>query len=207
MTQMNLNSMLALNTFHQGMTYAHYRTLVDQLVEQGGTTGPEQTTSLAEYTKLNRSRMRRIEKTFALSNSDLGTVNQLNTNEKWLVLTESWCGDAAQNLPVIHALALALPQVELRLALRDENLPLMDQYLTNGGRSIPKLIRMNDQGQVLGTWGPRPDALQALIADWKNAGRVYAEYSEDIHRWYHENGGRNLVHEMLEQLKSPVLSA
>jgi hypothetical protein len=199
--------MLEFTTFLKGMHYAQYRTLVDHLVEHGLTTGPEQTASLVDYTKLNKSRMKRIEKTFTLSESDLKSINQLDITENWLVLTESWCGDAAQNLPVIYRMAEALPGVQLRLALRDENLTLMDQYLTNGGRSIPKLIRMDAQGKVLGTWGPRPQELQQLIAEWKAAGRVYPEYSEDMHRWYHNNAGSNLVRELLQLLETPVLSA
>lgn len=198
---------LEFSTFGSAMDYATYRALTDQLVQDGMTSGPSQTESLIQYTKLNRSRMKRIEKTFALPDAVAQALQNADVREKWLVLTECWCGDAAQNVPVLHALARQLPGVELRFALRDENLALMDQYLTNGGRSIPKLIRMDESGRVLGTWGPRPAALQDLIFQWKEEGRTYAEYSEDVHRWYHENAGKDLVGEMLEQLGVPALAS
>ena len=198
---------LELRTYEKGMDYAAYRQLTDALVEKGQTSGPQQTESLVNYTKLNRSRMKRIEKTFVLPQEVQAALANYPGTEKWLVLTECWCGDAAQNLPIIAAMAAALPGVDLKMALRDENLELMDQYLTNGGRSIPKLIRMDAAGTVLGTWGPRPEVLQNLIQEWKNAGRTYAEYSEDVHRWYHENAGKLLVQEILDQLGIAVLAS
>ena len=72
----------------------------------------------------------------------------------WLVISEGWCGDAAQNMPVVEKIVDEMPNVEIRYVLRDENLELMDQYLTNGGRSIPKALFVDTETfEVLGRLG------------------------------------------------------
>ena len=119
------------------MSYAVYRDLMATLAEEGKTTGPNQSEEMAGYTSLNEHRMKRLDKRVELQQPVLDGLAQINRKQTWLVLTEAWCGDAAQNLPILAKMAEANPNVELRLVLRDENLDLMDAYLTNGGRSIP----------------------------------------------------------------------
>src|SRR5258708_13119473 len=106
--------------------------------------------------------------------------------QSWLVLTEGWGGDAAQSLAVMEALGQLNPLIRLRTLLRDENLELMDQYLTNGvSRSIPKLIAMDtDTLTVLFTWGPRPATLQELFYRMKAEGMTYDLIKEELQRWY-----------------------
>ena len=58
----------------------------------------------------------------------------------WLIITEGWCGDAAQCIPTIEKIAAESKNIETHYVLRDENLDLIDEYLTNNARSIPKLI-------------------------------------------------------------------
>jgi hypothetical protein len=112
-------------------------------------------------------------------------VGQIDFPQTWYILTEAWCGDAAQILPAIVAASLSNPLITVRLLLRDENSELMDAYLTNGGRSIPKLIAVDDDFNELFTWGPRPAGAQALLLEYKaNPMKSYSEFSEDIQRWY-----------------------
>lgn len=166
--------------------YRTYRSMIDDLLKEGKTTGPKQSESLTEYTKMNVHRMKRLDKQVQLRDSLKHKLQQVEEPLVWVVLTEGWCGDAAQNLPVLAKMADASKNVELKLLLRDENLDVMDEYLTNGGRSIPKLICL--EGQQLeekGTWGPRPEKLQKAAMGWKEDPEISTkEWAERVHKWY-----------------------
>ena len=120
----------------------------------------------------------------------------------WLVITEGWCGDAAFNVPLFHVLAeLAPDKVKLRLVLRDSNLELMDAHLTDGGRSIPKLIVLSESLQPLGFWGPRPAGLQLLMKQWKDDGLELKQLIPKVHGWYDADKTRSLQQELTRLLK------
>jgi hypothetical protein len=131
--------------------------------------------------------------------------------ETWLVITEAWCGDAAHNLPFMAKMADLMQQVSLRIVLRDENLELMDLFLTNGARSIPKLIRLDENLEVIGTWGPRPATLQAMVMENKKSqAYTYAEFSEVVQTWYNKNKGQEIEQEfiaLLEESRKPIFVA
>ena len=122
------------------MDYDSYQHLMDTLVEQNKTTGNQQSESLINYTLLNQKRMTRLNKKVKLSEEQIKRIAAFDLPINWTVLTESWCGDAAQILPYINKIAKLNENITLTILLRDENLELMDQHLTNGSRSIPKLI-------------------------------------------------------------------
>lgn len=146
------------------MTYQRYRQLINELLTQNKTTGSVQSDALLHYTLLNVTRMNRLDKTTILTADALEKLAQINEPQIWLVLTEAWCGDAAQSLPVMNKLAEANPNIILRLVLRDENLGIMDAFLTNGARSIPKLLVLDAETlEVFATWGSRPKALQDIL--------------------------------------------
>lgn len=170
----------------KSISYLAYREMIDMLLAEDKTTGLVQSPRLIAFTRLNVQRMRRLDKT-ALLNSDL--VNKLVlVTEKWiwLVLIEAWCGDAAQLLPVMEKMAAVSPSITLKLLLRDENLEVMDAYLTNGGRAIPKLVCLSARNlEVVGTWGPRPAPAQQMVMDYKaNPVISYEQLGEDLQRWY-----------------------
>lgn len=171
----------------KSMSYAEYRELIATLVAEGKTTGPNQSEELAGYTALNAHRMKRLDKNTVLEPAVLDGLAAIERKQTWLVLTEGWCGDAAQNLPILAKMAEANPNVELRLVLRDDNLDLMDAYLTNGGRSIPKLIALDSESLAeLGTWGPRPAPVQQMMMDYKADPNKppYSEFNKTIQLWY-----------------------
>ena len=122
------------------MSFSEYFLLNENLVQNSKTTGNDQSESLINYTKLNFSRMKRILKTTPIIDEVKNTTDCLNNKVTWVVLAESWCGDAAQNLPVFAKIAEANPNITVRVLLRDDNEDVMNKYLTNGGKSIPKLI-------------------------------------------------------------------
>lgn len=126
-----------------------------------------------------------------------------------LVLTEDWCGDAARTVPVLaKALELA-PQAEHRYLDTDGHPATLDRYLTHGGRAIPMVIAQDESGSVLGIWGPRPAALQALLrsqqrdlappdkSDLDAVSRWYAP----IFAWYARDKGKSTIEELLMLLE------
>ncbi|WP_390886581.1 thioredoxin family protein [Lacinutrix neustonica] len=156
------------DSLQNAISYQEYRQLVAKLVEEGGTTGNEKTEALSNYTMLNDRRMKRWDKTVKVSEAIQKQVTNLNINQTWLVLTESWCGDAAHVLPVMHKMAALNDGIDFKLVMRDENPELMQQFLTNGGQAIPKLILIdNETGTVKSTFGPRPSEATELVSLYK----------------------------------------
>ncbi len=172
----------------EGMTFQAYYDLTEKVVAEGKTTGPNQSNDLAHYTKLNLSRMKRLVKTVALNDALVEKINQVKRKTYFLVITEAWCGDAAQNVPLIAKAAEFSSNIELKIILRDDNLDIMDAYLTNGGRSIPKVIAIDSESlNVIGEWGPRPLAAQKLMLELKSKEVAHTEMVEVLQRWYNED--------------------
>lgn len=188
-----------------GTTYSEYRDQVRQAVEAGRTTGDHQTAVLAEYTVLNQVRMDRLDKTVKLD-PDLRELLERVPDQTWLVLSEGWCGDAAQNLPVMAAMAAASEAVRLVVLGRDAHPDLMDRYLTGSSRSIPKLIAIDPAGRELFTWGPRPAPAQRMIMEHKalplDEQPPYREISTQLHTWYAQDRTATVQAEFMALLKS-----
>jgi len=187
----------------EAVAYDSYRNLVDELLAQGKTTGPDNSEAMLHYTKMNVQRMNRVDKTTVLSDELLSTLNNLKGKYNLLVITEGWCGDAAQIVPVINKVVSAAPdQFTLKLTLRDKNLPLIDAHLTNGGRAIPVLLILDEEGKLLlPKWGPRPAILQSLLADWKKEGVEMPELAEKLHGWYAKDKTLTTQQELNDLLK------
>lgn len=186
------------------MSYDSYVELVNKLVNEGKTTGSNQTESLASYTKLNAQRMHRVDKTIEIGEELKVVLNTLEKPQVWLVITEGWCGDAAVNVPVLSKIAGLSDKITLKLILRDENLPIMDAYLTNGGRAIPKMIALDAETlEELFTWGPRPAAAQQMMTDFKAdaKGRVKDDVLKEMQVWYAKDKGQTLQKEIAELVK------
>ena len=181
-------------------SYQEYRTLVHDLVAAGKSTGELQTEDLSNYSMLNHKRMKRLDKTTKLTEEAVAEIESYNGDVTWLVLTESWCGDAAQTMPVINKVAGLNDNITLKVVLRDENEALMNAFLTNGGKSIPKLIAIdNTSGNVLGDWGPRPTEATKLVSDYKAAhGTLTPEFKKDLQVWYNKDKGQNTVSDLLK---------
>jgi Thioredoxin len=138
-----------------------------------------------EYINLNQRRMYRVEKKYHVSDDILGHIKRLKPKTYWLVLTEHWCGDASQILPALSKIAeLSEGKIEMKLVYRDQNPELMDIYLTDGSRSIPKLIQLDDHFNVTGIWGPRPTVVQKLVKNLKSNPMTAATYANELHLWY-----------------------
>jgi len=185
-----------------GVTYASYRNHIDDLLSENKTTGDDHSEDMIAYTRMNVQRMKRIDKTAVIASELLAQLSHLKQPQTWLVISEAWCGDAAQNLPYLHQMAEINQAIQLKIVLRDENLELMDRFLTHGGRSIPKLIVVDSSSkEVLADWGPRPAAAQTLYNDLRAQQLPYAEFSTALHKWYADNKGHDLQAELLALLQ------
>jgi len=115
-----------------------------------------------------------------------------------LALSEDWCGDAVNTLPVVARWAEELDHLDFRVLGRDENPDLMDAHLTNGrSRSIPVVIVYDENFEEVGWWGPRPDVLQEFVL---GEGRELDpdERYRRVRRWYARDRGRTILEEILE---------
>jgi len=191
------------NSLKKSYTYAEYRTMVSDLLAEGRATGENQTESYLNYSKLGNARMKRLDKKFQLSEKTQELLQKPIKNITWIVLTEGWCGDAAHALPVIHKIADASASVELKVVLRDENEALMNEFLTNGNKSIPKLVALDTETkEVIDTWGPRPSIATKMVNDYKEAnGSLDPEFKEELQVWYNKNKGENIENDMLKLLQ------
>lgn len=180
-----------------------YRALLARLVEEGRTTGPDQSAEMVAYTKLNLARTVRMERTVVLS-AETKSALEGAPAMTWLVITEPWCGDSSQVVPVLQRMAAHAPRIRLCFLLRDEHPELMDRYLTNGARAIPKLIAVDEGGNERFTWGPRPKAAQDLVIGNKqlplDEQLPKAELYAKVHAWYAKDRGRTVQAEVAEAL-------
>ncbi len=187
----------------EAYTYDQYRQLIDNLMKENKTTGENHSEAMLHYTKMNTYRMKRLDKTTELLPELEERLKQVERPMTWIVLTEAWCGDAAQIIPVLQKMADQTEKIDLKLILRDQNLDIMDEFLTRGrSRSIPKLIVLDaDTLDVLGDWGPRPTEVQEMYDDWReNDGEDYREISETLQKWYANDKTKTTQAELLPYL-------
>ncbi|MEL6976199.1 MAG: thioredoxin family protein [Bacteroidota bacterium] len=193
-----------LDVIHQSiqraMDYKTYRELVHELAVKGETTGPEQTESLIQYTFLNDKRMSRWDKTLKFDEKTLSDIQNYREETTFLVLTESWCGDASPSLPVLNKIAETSGNISLKIVLRDENPELMDLFLTNASRSIPKLIVLQND-KVVGDWGPRSTKATAMVEAFKKEhGKLTPEFKQDLQVWYNKDKGQDIFSDIVALL-------
>ncbi|MEL7833965.1 thioredoxin family protein [Fodinibius sp. Rm-B-1B1-1] len=187
----------------EAYTYEEYRNMIDELLEEDKTTGDNHSKAMIHYTKMNVQRMSRWDKRVDINDSLIDLLENMDAEWVWLVITEAWCGDAAQNIPAIVKMANETDKIDIRFILRDQNLDIMDEYLTNGGRSIPKLICLDAETlEEVGTWGPRPEVAQKKAMEWKEDESISKkEWAKKLHKWYAKNRNQELQKEF-EQLIS-----
>ncbi len=203
----HLCDMKALNEFYQNglpgsMTYDAYVNLISNLLEEEKTTGPNQSDLYVNFTKLNYTRMNRVKKTFSPAQPLLDLV-KAQKNQTWLVISEAWCGDAAQSVPMMANLAEKNPEIKLQIILRDEHPEIMDLFLTDGGKGIPVLIVLNETGKVLFHWGPRPEPAQQMVRDYKalpDPKPDYLKFAESVQSWYAADRGKTFSQEIADHL-------
>ena len=181
-------------------SYDKYRNIVSDLLIAGKVSGNEQSQDLVHYSELNEVRMNRLDKKMVVTEEVIKKIVNLKKNYVWLVLSEGWCGDAAQLLPIIHKMASLSQHIDLKIAFRDENDALMNLFLTDGNKSIPKLIIIDKEAdEVQGSWGPRPKGAVDLIKSYKQQYGVVDETAKtELQLWYLHDKGISTQNEIVE---------
>lgn len=191
------------NSLANTYSYEEYRTTLKGLLAEGKSSGDEQSDDLLHYSELNETRMNRLDKTIKITVETEQFLSSLETEYIWLVLSEGWCGDAAQLLPVMNKMASLSDKIELKIVFRDENPELMNLFLTNGGKAIPKLIIIEKNTlEVVADWGPRPADAIKLIVDYKaKHGIVDETVKAELQMWYLHDKGISTQNEIVALLK------
>lgn len=191
----------------KAMNYSQYNTLFEDLVAQGKTTG-EETAEKIEYTKLNFSRTKRLDKTAVIDTEYAPVFENAETPQTWLVISEPWCGDAAQTLPYLNKIAELNKNIDLKIVLRDDNLELMDKFLTNGSRSIPMIIMLDENYEVINQFGPRSKAATKLVEDYKKEhGKVDDVLKQNIQIWYNQDKGVSILKDLSQMVEDSVTTS
>jgi thiol-disulfide isomerase/thioredoxin len=203
-----MKTSIAKALFHSH-PYINYRKIVSDLLKEGKSSGNEQSEDLTHYSALNETRMNRLDKTIKIDTTVSEKLKGLQNEYTWLVLSEGWCGDAAQILPIINKMALETDKIDLRIVFRDENEDLMNHFLTNKGKAIPKLIIIDKAtSEVVSNWGPRPKGAKDLIMNYKKEHGVVDETSKsELQLWYLHDKGLSTQQEIMGLILESVETA
>lgn len=179
------------------MHYAEYLQYTQHLLSGPTYPPPYDNPAYLEYARLGHSRMKRWGRSLILHENLVNHVRSIERPQSWIVITEPWCGDAAPMIPFIARLADENIHITLDIQLRDQPPFLIEQYLTNGGRSIPKLIVRDAEGKDLFTWGPRPSSAKQLVVDLNGSGAEKSEVVLALQNWYNDDKGNEMQQEWL----------
>lgn len=194
---------IIIASLEKSTSYQDNRFFVSQALENA----PEKLDigqSMLPHAILNETRLKRLDKTIKIAESSTDALSGLTKKYIWLVITESWCGDAAQCVPFLNKMAEASDCIDLRLVFRDQNLELMDLFLTNGGRAIPKLLVLDQNSKdVVAHWGPRPKGAVEFVEQYKAThGSLDDKGKEGLIKWYNENKGIQIQEEVVALMQS-----
>lgn len=194
-----MKKVITQELLNAAMSYEQYLQLLENLLAEGKTTGENQSEALFNYANLNDKRMKKWAKIGKLTPALVQRLQEIDQPLTWLIITEGWCGDAAQNLPFVYKMAETNPLIEIKVILRDEYPVVMNEFLTNGGKSIPKVVALDPNSlTVLGDWGPRPAPIQAeFLENKQTAAMSGAKFTEHLHLWYAKDKGMTIQTEFL----------
>ncbi len=184
------------------MTIDDYNQLFDDILSGAYEQAPYDQEAYLHYVKLNKSRTARWNKQGEIGPELRKVLESIDSPQKWVLITEPWCGDAANSVPFIAKMAKTNPLIELEIQLRDSAGSEIDDYLTNGGKSIPKLVVRDGAGKDLFTWGPRPTEAQEMAMNHKTqTDRSKDEKYGELLQWYRQNNGQTIQNEIMNRLQ------
>ena len=183
-------------------SYSEYRKTISDLLIEGKSSGAIQSEDVTHYSILNETRMHRLDKTIKISDENLLKLQAFKNDYTWLVISEGWCGDAAQLLPIFNKMDEVSDKIEMKIVFRDENQELMNLFLTNGNKAIPKLIILDKNTlNVEANWGPRPKGAISLIENYKEKfGKIDENAKTELQLWYLHDKGLSTQNEVVELL-------
>lgn len=194
-------SVITAETLAKTLSFDEYLKLTGEIVNALTPPIYYQDEKIMRYTKENLERMNRLKSFTNIESKLYNSLQQLPEAWTWIVLTEPWCGDASQIVPVLDLISKSSEKITLRILLRDSNLEVMDAYLTNGGRAIPKLVCVKTKTlEEIGVWGPRPAILQDIVT--ANKSLSLGEKMKLVHTWYDENKTLAIQEEFLDLVRT-----
>jgi len=187
----------------KAVDYPSFTDEFKQYTSTKSNSGDAQSEELSNYTKLNFSRLKRLNKTLELTENIKETLVNFKQKITFLAITETWCGDAAQTIPVINKITENSHYLNFRLVYRDQNKNLINHYLTNGGEAIPIVIILDENNKPITHWGPRPTMATKLVKDFKaEHGTITDEFKKDLQIWYHKNKGVDTMNDFNKILQN-----
>lgn len=187
------------------MTLEDYRHLFDDILNGDYQEAPYDQEAYQNYVKLNRSRMNRWDKQGIIESELSELIQAIDSPQTWVIITEPWCGDAANSIPLVEKMAALNPNITLVVQLRDSDSEIT-QYLTNGGKAIPIIVARDANDKDLFVWGPRPTEAQALVMKQKtDTSRSAHEKYAEILQWYRKNKGV-MIQEEFKALLRPLIT-
>lgn len=188
---------------HDGLRYEEYR---EEWKRRKEGSPPEEADPserrMYHYLNYNWERQAHVHEAYAPSKELSSAVESIEKSRLWMVLTEPWCGDSAFLLPVVAEAASLSEKITLRILLRDENLDVMDQYLTGGSRSIPKLVSFSESGDERFSWGPRPEGARQRFETLQEQYDDKVELIDDLLGYYEDGGWREADEELAAEIRS-----
>lgn len=182
--------------------FSDFETIVNTPLDEQN--APYDNPDYIDYTKLNWSRMNRWLKKGKLSEGLKSIIHQINRSQQWIVITEPWCGDAAHSVPFIELASRENPLISITYELRDNEPFRINEYLTNGSKSIPKLIIRDTDGKALGTWGPRPKGCQDVYEKLTAENADFERTKTEIQHWYNSNKGEDVQDELFALVQATL---
>ncbi|WP_185146663.1 thioredoxin family protein [Chryseobacterium sp.] len=188
------------NYWEKAVTLQQYLSDTEERISKLEGSNDEEEKTYLEYYKLGMTRMHRVMKTYHPQDDLLKKLNEKEFKGKILIISEGWCGDASMIVPVINTFFEG--KNEVRIIYRDQNLDLMNRYLTNGAMSIPIVLILNENDEVISFWGPRPKAGMEMLKKHKADPENYNadDFHNDLQVYYTKNKGEDIIEELLEKI-------
>lgn len=180
------------------MNYDEYKRLFDDILNHPNPGPPYNDEKYFNYTKLNRSRMNRSDKYLELNEVLVSHIKNISKPQHWIIITEPWCGDAAHIVSFLIKLTTLNDLVTYDIQLRDSEPSLIENYLTNGSKSIPKLIVRNANNPDDLVWGPRPKEAMEIAENMKSTNAPSEDIKVALQNWYNHDKGQSLYAELLD---------
>lgn len=179
--------------FQKAISYTQYKENFQNELSVG------EESPFAQYLPQNWQRQSRLDRKLKLIEELQEAIKKISQPLKWLVITEHWCGDASQIIPIMSKVAEESDgEIDLKLIYRDENEELIDAHLTDGrSRSIPILIQLDEEFNIVSTYGPRPEEAQDLV---KKLIVEEVDYNIPLHSWYAKDKQKSIQSDLISLL-------
>ena len=180
---------------NDSLSWEQYVAHIKDVIENG-----DKEKDTYEYYPLNLTRIERLLKKIELSDAQKEKLATLDREVILVEITEGWCGDASQILPVVENIVEESDKLTSRIVLRDSN-DLIENYLTNGGKAIPIIVGVDKETkEELFKWGPRPEWAADILKDYKSNKIDHDEFVIELQKKYNKDKGNAIIEELLNIL-------